>query len=114
VIFNHRIERRVKIDPTDKDKFLFKNLVFYFEILHDGKTIDGYFKNRALEFGGRVLNKLVKTVTHLVWSGGTQKTLIKAQELDIKIVSPLWFEKCIQDLELADEASYGPPNLKEL
>ena len=68
MIFNHRIERRVKIDPTDKDKNLFKNLVFCFEILHDGKSIDGYFKSKALELGGRVIERLTKTVTHLVWS----------------------------------------------
>lgn len=104
MIFNHRIERKVKIDPTDKDKTLFKNLVFYFEILHDGKSIDGYFKNKALELGGRVIERLGKTVTHVVWSQGKTKTLIKAQELGIKIVSPLWFEKSIQELELADEA----------
>lgn len=85
----------MKIDPTEKDKTLFKNLIFYFEILHDGKSIDGYFKNKALELGGRVIERMGKTVTHLVWSQGNTKTLIKAQELGIKIVSPLWFEKCI-------------------
>ena len=71
VIFTHRIERRVKIDPTEKDRTLFKNLTFFFEILHDGKSIDGYFKTKTLELGGRVIERLTKNATHLVWSQGT-------------------------------------------
>lgn len=29
-------------------------------------------------------------------------------------MSPLWFEKCIQELELADESQFEPPGLKSM
>jgi hypothetical protein len=113
-IFEHRKERKVKVDLTDKDKQLFKNLVFYFEILHEGKPIGEYFKNKVLEFGGRLVEKLSKNVTHVVWGDGKPKTLIKAQDMGIKIITPLWLEHCISELELTDEAKFSPAHMRDM
>jgi NAD-dependent DNA ligase len=76
--------------------------VFFFEIMHQGKAIDGYFRQQTVQMGGKVADKLSKSVTHLIWSDGKIKTLSKAQELQLKIVTPLWFEACVNDCELAD------------
>ena len=114
VIFTHRIERKVKVDLTEKDRQLFKNLVIHCEILHDGKPIDEYFKNKVVEFGGRLVDRLYKNVTHLIWSNGKPKTLVKALELGIKVVTPLWLEQCISELELANEAEFAPSNLRDI
>jgi hypothetical protein len=53
-------------------------------------------------------------VTHVVWSEGKNKTLIKATELDLSIVTPLWMEECFQEGALVDEAKFLPPKMDEI
>lgn len=114
VIFSHRIERKVKVDLTEKDRQLFKSLVFRFEVMHDGKSIDEHWRNKVVEFGGRVSDVLGKHVTHLVWSNGKPKTITKAIEYGAKVVTPLWLEHCITELELADEAKFAPTKMQQV
>ena len=94
VVFASRIEPKVTMKASDKDKVMFKSFTFFFDIQYEGKPHDEYFKNKALEYGGKVSGRLAKNVTHVVWSQGKNKTLIKATELELRIVTPLWLEEC--------------------
>ena len=93
VVFASRIEPKVTMKASDKDKVMFKSFTFFFDIQYEGKPHDEYFKNKALEYGGKVSGRLAKNVTHVVWSQGKNKTLIKATELEWRIVTPLWLEE---------------------
>lgn len=97
----------------EKDKTLFKNMVFYIEIYHEGKPHDEYFKNKVLEHGGKLSLNFSKNVTHLVWSQGRSKLILKGVELNIKIVSPLWLEECLKEMTIADESKFIPAYLDE-
>ena len=57
------------------DPQLFKGLIFYFEIKLQGEDAHDTFNDMIINHGGKVLKKLEKRVTHLVWSGGNIKTL---------------------------------------
>lgn len=81
--------------------------------MHEGKPLDTSFNQQALAYGGKVSEKLTNNVTHLIWSDGRIKTVNKAQEMNIKIVSPLWFERCLNELELADESKFLPTVIRD-
>ena len=99
-----------------KDPNLMKGLVFYLEIYCNGKQTDEYFKNNIMELGGRITPRLGSHVTHMIWSDGKPKTLLRVsqQYTHINIVSTLWFTKCFEEMRLADEANFLPPRYNQI
>ena len=63
-----------------KDENLFKGMFFYLEVFLNGKQSDEYFKNNILELGGRITARLGGHVTHMVWSEGKPRTLLKVSK----------------------------------
>lgn len=63
--------------------------------------------------GGKVLKNMGKSATHLVWANGKLKTLLKASELNLQIVSPLWIKACTEQDKLVSENGYRPSKLEE-
>jgi hypothetical protein len=55
---------------------------------------------------------LSKSVTHLIWANGKLLTLLKAHEMKVQIVSPLWLKACAKANEVLDEELYRPSNLE--
>ena len=91
---------------------LFKGKVFYLEIFSDGNSMDSAFKSKIEELGGKVVKRLGPNVTHLVWSHGTDKMLMKAiQHENIKIVSTLWLTACEREMMIVEEEKHKPANL---
>lgn len=71
------------------------------------------FSELILKHGGKISKTLCKRTTHLVWSNGMHKTLLKATELGIKIVTPLWLKICQEGAILVDDNDYQPRGLEE-
>ena len=91
---------------------LFKNLKFYLEIQLKGEPHEEPFVILVNKGGGKVFKSLTKNITHLVWSEGNFKTLLKASELEsVQIVSPLWVEACIKHEKIVAEDEFRPPGL---
>lgn len=63
--------------------------------------------------GGKVLKHMGKSATHFIWSNGKLKSLLKAQELGLQIVSPLWLKACTDQGKAVPEDDFRPSNLKE-
>ena len=63
--------------------------------------------------GGRVLKALGKSATHFIWSNGKLRSLLKANELGLQIVSPLWLKACTDQGKAVPEDEYRPSNLQE-
>jgi hypothetical protein len=74
---------------------------------------DQAFCKTLQEMGGKVLKNLGKSVTHLVWANGKLKTLLKASELNLQIVSPLWIKACTEQDKVVSENDYRPSKLEE-
>ena len=92
---------------------MFKDLVFYLEIFHEGTSLEDSFKNKIEEYGGKISKRLGNQVTHLIWGEGRLKTLQKAiQYENIMIVSTLWLLDCEKEMKRLDEQSYKPAKLE--
>ena len=57
--------------------------------------------------GGKVLKNLGKSATHLVWANGKLKTLLKASELNLQIVSPLGSKHAPNKIKLSVKMDIG-------
>ena len=54
-------------------------------------------------------------MTHLVWSQGRPKTLVKAREYEgIKIVSTLWLQVAFNEMKVADENTFKPIGMEQI
>lgn len=91
---------------------IFHPVKAYLEIKLDGQSQEQAFSDQIEQFGGRCLKVLVKSATHVVWSNGKLQTLLKASEMAIQIVSPLWIKACLEQGKLLDEDAYRPSNLE--
>ena len=56
-----------KLVQLPADPNLFKGLVFYLDITHDGNSKHTSFKTSIEELGGKIAKRLDKNVTHLIW-----------------------------------------------
>ena len=107
--------RSLKTVTLEANPHLFNGMVFYLEIMQEGKVADTFFVKAVLTHGGKLSRRLGKHVTHLVWSQGRPKTLKKAQEYEgIKIISTLWFQETLREMKLADEEKYKPIALDQI
>jgi twin BRCT domain len=92
---------------------ILKPFVFCLEILRDGVSQDDVFSYTIHRMGGKVLKAMGKSATHFIWSNGKLKNLLKASDLGLQIVSPLWLKACTEQSKAVQEDDYRPSNLKE-
>jgi hypothetical protein len=97
---------------TPKKDGVFKKLVIYVEVAHEeggeAKEDSEPVKKKLEENGAKVLGKIGKTVTHIVFLNGKPTTYKKSQEKDneIKFVSPAWVEESIKKKAIQDESKF--------
>ena len=65
-------------------------MVFYVEIFQDGVSMVDLFLDQIQKMGGKVNKSMGKQLTHLIWKDGRLKSLLKAHDMGLKIVTPLW------------------------
>jgi hypothetical protein len=51
---------------------------------------------------------LAKKTTHLIWKDGRKKSLLKAFEQGIKIVTPLWLQTSLNEQRMMKESEFAP------
>jgi NAD-dependent DNA ligase len=71
-------------------KQIFAGMVFFVEIFQDGASMFDLFLDQIQKMGGKLTKTIGKKTTHLIWKDGRLKSLLKAHDLGIKIVTPLW------------------------
>ena len=92
---------------------ILKPFVFCLEILREGVSQDDVFSYTIQQMGGKVLKAMGKSATHFIWSNGKLRNLLKASELGLQIVSPLWLKACTEQGKAVPEEDFRPSNLKE-
>lgn len=68
------------------------------------------FISSVLENGGQISKGIGKKNTHIIWKEGRKKSLLKAEELKIKVVTPVWIQVCLDELQIKNESEYLPSN----
>lgn len=63
--------------------------------------------------GGRVLKALGKSATHFIWANGKLRNLLKASDLGLQIVSPLWLKACTEQGKAVEEEEFRPSDFAE-
>jgi hypothetical protein len=71
-------------------------LTFFVEIFQDGISKADLFTDPIISGGGKISKRFTNKVTHLIWSEGRLKSLIKASDAEIPIVTPFWIDICIK------------------
>ena len=92
---------------------ILKPFVFCLEISREGISQDDVFSYTIQQMGGKVLKAMGKSATHFIWSNGKLRSLLKASELGLQIVSPLWLKACTDQGRAVPEDDFRPSNLKE-
>lgn len=79
---------------NESDSKLYEGLIFQLEVFQDEISMFDLFSEQIIRYGGKITKLIGKRTTHLVWSNGRLKSLLKAQEMNIQIVNPLWLKSC--------------------
>ncbi len=89
-IYNHSHDYMYSAADDKQTKPIFAGFVFYIEIYQDGVSMFDLFLDQIQKLGGKVTKTIGKKTTHLIWKDGRIRSLLKAHDLEIKIVTPLW------------------------
>ncbi len=93
---------------------MFKQLCFCLDIRHDGINHENPFTKVIIEHAGKVCKSLGKNCTHLVWANGRTNAPIKAAEMGIVVVSPLWLTACLEAGCLVETSLYPAQQTRAL
>ncbi|XP_061692552.1 microcephalin [Syngnathoides biaculeatus] len=97
---------------TGNSSTVLQDVVAYVDVWSSDKRANysKTFIQQLLQMGAQVAKKFNKQVTHVVFNNGHLATWMKAKKRDVKLVSVLWVERCLDDGVLADEELYPALN----